>query len=503
MTLKVIKKYFLTISVFLALISAQVWAEMPYVRGVDYSPTHYNGYYDDVNKNLAISDDDIEKDFFLMSKNFDAVRTYEYDPINLQRILRTAKRYDMKMVVGIGIDPLDKNYTDAQVSGLKQLFEQYPDLLDPVIAIVVGDEVIRDTGNEKNISYLIQQYNTIAKFSWMEKNSNRITLSISETDDTFASKAGKILLKNLPRKTPVFININPYLSGCSVTAAIGGSDETCKGSSFPDRWKRLLSIPELNEHQIIIGESGWPTEGPGAIVPIPTRSGSLTDAVDYYNFLYPFLEKQTINNKPVKVPLFSFVAFDEPMNGVFGFASNFWGVYNFDSTTKYGMIYPYPDITKTERSIKPTPKLGTNLKVYLLNENYNNAKLPVQLKTNGNIYSNKINASQNPKNKLHQIKNWIVKKTEMTKNPYSLMNENDYPFVEYSHNNSNPVTLILPDGGSEYPATKCTNELLSGNGYGTKSELNLKWARSFSNEEHCQYVNWAQNGIFIIGKDKK
>lgn len=474
------KNFSLFFTLFSAAYSCFTWADIPYVHGIDYLPKHYNAYYDGENRNIALSDDDIEKDMFIMSQNFNAIRTYEYDPINLQRIIRTAKRYGMKVAVGIKINPTNSNETNNQIQGLNQMFEQYPDLLGPVITILVGNEVIRSGQNaEKDIAYLVKQFNTIAQFQWV-KNSN-LPLSISETDETILSPAGTTLLQSIPRHAPVFININPYLAGCTVNGAIR-ADSSCKNHSFPDMWALLTNdktSPLLKTHQIIVGESGWPTEGPGMLTPIQTSNGNLADAVEYYQFLYGFLSQQQINHQPVAIPFFAFVAFDQPMNGIFGFATNFWGIYNADSTPKNGMIYPL------ERTVKPTPKLGTNLKISLINPYYNSAKAAVLFQTKQNIYSNRDTKTlkDNTGHKIYPFTNEPV-------------------FVEYSVDHSNIVTLTLPDTGNpNYPAAKCTNELLSGNGYGLKPSLTLEWARSFSKDkdEACKYVNWAENGIFIVG----
>lgn len=278
------------------------------------------------------------------------------------------------------------------------------------------------------------------------------------------------------------MNIHPYLKGCSIDAAIKtNADNSCKNASFEFVWNRLIKRPDISKHQIVVGETGWPTTGPGIQKPVPTKDGNLLDAARYYDFLYTFLKDQKINGTKQSVPFFVFSAFDEPMNGIFGFSSNYWGVYNFDSAAKMGMVYPF------QRNIEPKKKRGTNIKIILpLDSPYNNVSEPVLFKTKGNIYSNKLNPQKIDKQKV-----------------YSFINQ--YPYVMYSISQGplgsehlNVVTLILPNGGDNtHQAATCTNELLSGNGYGLPEDMTLKWKYPHSKEEFCQYINWADNGIWI------
>lgn len=466
---------------FVLTVRTFAWAEIPYVQGVDYLPQHYSGYYSGENKNFAISDDDIEKDMHTMSQNFDAIRTYEYDPINLQRILRTAKRYDMKVAVGLKINADNPEYTDFQLNGLNEMFLQYPDLLDPVITIVMGNDVIgHNKKTSRDIDYLVKQFDKISTFSWIKDK--KIPLSISENADTLLTKEiATNLLRRLPRKITIFVNINPYMAGCSLNGAIRRENSCKNGNSFPDIWERLIngeSAPWLKNYQLVIGASGWPTEGAGLNVPSQTSNGTILDAIEYYQFLYPYLSRQIINHRSIAVPFFVFSAFDQPMNGVFGFASNFWGVYNFDSSAKLNMVYPM------ERTVKPEPKVGTNIKIILVNSHYANERQPVSFQTKNDTYYNK---SPGNKKKKEQYLSFIE----------------SYPFVEYSVKGSNKVVITLPNtGNSRYPAAKCTNELISGNGYGIQSEMSLQWASPFSKDpqqDACKYINWAENGIFIVG----
>lgn len=454
-------------------------ADIPYVQGVDYRPEHYNGYYNNINQNTLIPDDKIEKDFFTMSQNFNAIRTYKYDPINLQRILRTAKRYNMRVVIGLDIARLNKKQTAAQLNGINQMFEQYPDLIEPVIGVLAGNNVVQNQGYfSRDVGFLNQQVKKISELKWVKQYN--ISVGISESDDTLLKNAGVRIVESLPKNSPIFVNINPYLSGCSLEAAINiKQDKTCKNASFQDKWNRIINRPDLRNHQIIIGETGWPTEGPDLEDPNAVRIGSLMDAIKYFEFLYPYLKKQSINGVNTSIPFFIFSAFDEPMNGVFGFSNNFWGVYNFDSTPKGGMIYPL------ERKVKPTKKMGTNIKIFLPEDSpYNKVKTPVVFKTAGNVYSNK--SQPNAKVKV-----------------YSFMDQ--YPYIDYSFPNEssetngiNVVSLILPNGGdATHKNAVCTNELLSGNGYGNSNEMTLQWKYPHSKEENCKYINWADNGIWI------
>jgi len=461
-------------------------ADMPYVQGVDYFPEHYSGYYNKENDNKAISDDDIEKDFFIMSKNFNALRTYKYDPINLQRILRAAKRYDMKVAIGLTVDSKARSKTEEQINGLNQMFEQYPELKSPVVSIIIGNEVIQHSNRyfSKESDFLIKKIRQLANFSWF-KNST-IGLSVSESDTTLLSNAGiRFLgqLKNLKLqdKISLLISINPYLDGCSVEAAIGLKREsTCRNKSFANQWQKLVSRKEVNSFRIVIGETGWPTDGPGAKKPVKTKPGNLEDAIKYYEFLYPFLHSQKIRGVSVSVPFFVFSAFDQADKSVFGLKSNFWGVYNSDNTPKTGMIYPIKN-----RIVKPTPKLGTNIEVHLPRDSPY-ANLPILLNTQDNIYSN-----------------LIPEKSKRKSVVYSFLT--NYPFVEYSlighlENDAQKsvVSLVLPNTeDNTYKSATCTNKLISGNGYGRKSDMSLKWKYPHSKEEFCQHIRWAEDGVWI------
>lgn len=456
-------------------------ADIPYVQGVDYFPQHYNGYYNGENKNFAISDSDIEKDMDAISQNFDAIRTYEYDPINLQRILRTAKRYQIKVALGLNINPNDPEYTDFQLKGLDVMFAQYPDLIDSVITVVMGNYVI-DSGNgskiSQNIDFLSKQIKKISEFNWLKNAKLPIPLSISENANILLnSQIANELLEKLPKKTIIFANINPYMAGCTLSGAIR-QDNSCKNNSFPDVWEKLINTKLSAKYQFVIGAVGWPTEGMKLNTPKQTNIGSTNDAIEYYNFLYSsYLNKPfTINGHKKAIPFFIFSAFDQPMNGAFGFASNFWGVYNADSTPKFGMVYPL------NRTITPEPKLGTAIKINLINEYYANAKTPVFFNIKKRTYSNKIVINSQEKNQI-----------------FSFIDE--YPFVEYSVNGSNEVKIILPKTNNpNYSDAECINYLLSGSLYDNNTPL--EWESAFSKDAEkngCKYVNWAGNGIFIIG----
>ncbi len=459
---------------------------IPYVQGVDYLPEHYVTDENDINHNKFISGKEIENDFFRMSKNFNAIRTYEYDNINLQRILRAAKRYDMKVAVGINIDSRNKAKTNAQVAGLNKMFEQYPDLKSPVITVVVGHNAIRDPQRYFSLesAYLLSQIKKISSFEWF-KNST-ISLSVSETDTTLLSNAGihflgQISKINLHDRITLLVSINPYMSGCTVEEAIGkNKTRKCGFKSFPERWKRLMARREIKNFQVAIGETGWPTKNVSSDNKVKTVPGTPEDAKKYYEFLYPFLYHQSIRDTKVSIPFFVFSAFDEPENGIFGFSSNYWGVYSAEREPKPGMVFPIQD-----RTVKPTSKLGTNVHIYLPKlSGY--AELPILFKTKDTLYSNII-----PEKKKESLP------------VYSFIDE--YPFVDYSLTGksdtaeaANIVSLVLPNGGDkDHPSATCTNELISGSGYSAQIDMNLQWKYPKSKEENCQNIAWSKNGIWI------
>ncbi|MBW1783340.1 MAG: hypothetical protein JRL30_21685 [Deltaproteobacteria bacterium] len=422
--------------------------------GVDYAASHY--------ADQAINDTpswtDIDSDFQVMKSHFDVVRTYTMDLFNTPRVARAAKRYGLKLAVGIGWEYEDTAANDLELELFKFVFGIYPELQELVDYVIVGNEACQ-TNNKPAWNDWLSYYNQVS--TWITTNwtaEKRPTVTMSERAGVWEGnedQCGGYLRSKLPAGTPLFVNIYPFWENCTAAGAIGGT-ESC---SLQQQWNTLTSKVS---NPIIVGETGWPTGGQASTDP-PTQTPTLADAVTYWSYIY----NTFLDPAPSRLNvLFAFEAFDEPLKPMEGNSpdlAHHWGMYGSMREVKTGITFPL------NRTVTPQPATGAYVNV-VVGPQYQSVEEQITV--------------SNGTKKKYTYAEWNAAGTQSA----------GYPWFDYN----TTVTVHLPANNGN-PKTDCTNRLLSGHGIGQPGEMDLAWQNQgpTGTTAPCSQINWANNGIFL------
>ncbi len=245
---------------------------------------------------LVISSDRVREDLKLLSKYTDCIRTYS--TVGLEMIPAIARENNLKMLMGAWVSK-DKVQTKQELDTLIKLASENQDI---VKAVIVGNEVLLrgDTSDVQLLEYLKQ-----------------VKAALPNIKVTYAD-VWEFWLKHPAIKEStdfVTIHILPYWEDepMGIKRAI---------NHLADVRGEVESI--LKDKNILIGETGWPSEG-------RMREDAHPSKINQALFVREFVQLAVKNNWDYNI----IEAFDQPWKRVSeGAVGGFWGLFDKDRNDK-------------------------------------------------------------------------------------------------------------------------------------------------------------------------
>ncbi len=262
--------------------------------GKDQSPLNPKG--------LVISDQRIDADLSILSQRFHCIRTYS--AIGLQDVPVYAEKYGLKMLLGawVSADPVK---TEEELHAAVALARRYPAVVQ---AVIVGNEaLLRGEVTESELVGYIHQ----------------VKSELPGVPVTYAD-VWEFWLKH-PRIAPatdfITIHILPYWEDNPVS--IGNA--VAHVQKIRDEISRKIPGKE-----ILIGETGWPSEG-------RMRKGALPSLENQARFIRGFI--QSAEHAHWRYNLIE--AFDQPWKrDKEGAVGGYWGLYDQNRIDKHVLSGP-------------------------------------------------------------------------------------------------------------------------------------------------------------------
>jgi exo-beta-1,3-glucanase (GH17 family) len=247
-------------------------------------------------KGLVISDELVRKDLKLLSKYTDCIRTYS--TVGLEMIPAIARENNLKMLMGAWVSK-DEKQTKQELDTLIKLASQNQDI---VKAVIVGNEVLLrgDTSDVLLLKY-IQQVKT----------------ALPNTKVTYADVWEFWLKHPIIKESTDFVTIHilPYWEDkpMGIKNAISHLAQV-----------RIEVEDILKEKNILIGETGWPSEG-------RMREDALPSKINQALFVREFVKLAEEKNWNYNI----IEAFDQPWKRLSeGAVGGFWGLFDKDREDK-------------------------------------------------------------------------------------------------------------------------------------------------------------------------
>ncbi|GEM_PF-31159 len=253
-------------------------------------------------KGLTISDQRIDEDLAILSRRFDCIRTYSV--AGLEAVPFFAEKYGLKVLLGAWVSG-DPVLTQKEVTKVIELARRHP---SSVRGIVVGNEVLlrREVTGPQLVEYIRQ-----------------VKSALPEMPVTYAD-VWEFWLKHpdvAPATDFVMIHILPYWEDDPV------SIDQSMAHVRKIREELALKIPD---REIVIGETGWPSEG-------RMREGALPSRENQARFMRGFVamaERESWQYNLIE-------AFDQPWKRAKeGAVGGYWGLYDTDRVDK--MVFSGP-----------------------------------------------------------------------------------------------------------------------------------------------------------------
>jgi exo-beta-1,3-glucanase (GH17 family) len=279
------------------------------LQSVSYAPFEKNQSPLDIGlKKLTISDQRIDEDLAILSRRFTTIRTYSV--AGLEAVPVFAEKYGLKVFLGawIGGDPV---LNQKELTKVIDIARRFP---SSIRGIVVGNEVLlrREVTGPQLVEYIRQ-----------------VKAALPDIPVTYAD-VWEFWLKH-PEVAPatdfVMIHILPYWEDGPV------SIDKAMDHVLKIRQELARKIPDK---EIVIGETGWPSEG-------RMREGALPSRENQARFMRGFValaEQQHWQYNLIE-------AFDQPWKRAKeGAVGGYWGLYDTyrnDKSVFSGPISDYPN----------------------------------------------------------------------------------------------------------------------------------------------------------------
>ena len=249
-----------------------------------------------MDKGLVISEDLVRKDLQLLSKYTDCIRTYS--TVGLEMIPKIARENNLKMLMGAWING-DEKPTRKEIDTLIKLTNENKDI---VTAVIVGNEaLLRGDLSDKQLYQYIKE----------------VKAALPDVRVTYADVWEYwVKYPHIKEVTDfVTIHILPYWEDdpMEITTAIKHLAEV-----------RIEVEGILKTSDILIGETGWPSEGRMREDALPSK----TNQAIFVREFVKLAEEKNWNYNIIE-------AFDQPWKRVSeGAVGGFWGLFDKDRLDK-------------------------------------------------------------------------------------------------------------------------------------------------------------------------
>ena len=249
-----------------------------------------------MDKGLVISEDLVRKDLQLLAKYTDCIRTYS--TVGLEMIPKIARENNLKMLMGAWVNG-DEKPTRLEIDTLIKLATENKDI---VKAVIVGNEALLrgDLSDVKLYEYI-----------------KEVKAALPDTQVTYADVWEYWLKYPKIKEVTDFVTIHilPYWEDdpMEITAAIKHLANV-----------RLEVEGILKTSNILIGETGWPSEGRMREDALPSK----TNQAIFVREFVKLAEEKGWNYNIIE-------AFDQPWKRVSeGAVGGFWGLFDKDRLDK-------------------------------------------------------------------------------------------------------------------------------------------------------------------------
>ena len=293
---------------FFVLKDEQKGSSNPKLQCVSYAPFGKDDSPFMMDKGLVISEDLIRNDLQLLSKYTDCIRTYS--TVGLEMIPKIARENNLKMLMGAWING-DEKPTRKEIDTLIKLTNENKDI---VKAVIVGNEaLLRGDLSDKRLYEYIKE----------------VKAALPDVRVTYAD-VWEYWLKypNIREVTDfVTIHILPYWEDdtMNIEKAIEHLANT-----------RKKVEDELKTSDILIGETGWPSEG-------RMREDALPSKTNQAMFVREFVKLAQEKNWNYNI----IEAFDQPWKRQSeGAVGGYWGFFDKDRIDKHvftGDVSDFPN----------------------------------------------------------------------------------------------------------------------------------------------------------------
>lgn len=262
----------------------------------------------DFNKGLKLSSERIDKDLALLSQYTNCIRTYS--SVGLEMIPAFARKHGLKMWLGAWVNA-DPVLTRNEINTMIALAKENADIIETV---VVGNEVLlRREISAKQLTQYIDE---------VKKALPDITVTYADVWE-FWNKHPDVA----PVVDRVTIHILPYWEDKPIAV---------EKALLHVKNIRQIMIDKIPNKEIVIGETGWPSQGRmrEAALPSPVNQAIFTRGfvkmAEDEGWKYNFIE-----------------AFDQPWKRMDeGAAGGFWGLFDADRIDKHilhGYVSNFPN----------------------------------------------------------------------------------------------------------------------------------------------------------------
>ena len=247
-------------------------------------------------KGLVISEELVRKDLELLSKYTDCIRTYS--TVGLEMIPKIAKENNLKMLMGAWVSS-DEVSTKKELDTLIKLAKEYSDITK---AVIVGNEVLLrgDISDQQLFTYI-----------------KEVKTALPNIKVTYADVWEFWIKYPIIQKATDFVTIHilPYW------------EDEPKGIEDAISHLALVRMEVedlLQDKNILIGETGWPSEG-------RMREDALPSKINQAIFIREFVTLAEEKNWDYNI----IEAFDQPWKRVSeGAVGGFWGLFDKDRLDK-------------------------------------------------------------------------------------------------------------------------------------------------------------------------
>ena len=269
------------------------------------SYTPFDKHQSPFDQPLQISAARMDADLALLSKTFECLRTYSVT--GLEALPALARKHGLKLIVGAWVSR-DAQATAVEIAGLIEAANKHPDIIQ---ALIVGNEtLLRKEVTPQQLVALIEQVKS------------QVAQPVTYAD------VWEFWLKH-PEVAPAVDFLTIHLLPYWEDDPAGIDEALAKVAQVREQFGRQFAPKD-----ILIGETGWPSEGRQRETALPSRINQakfvrgFVALADQHGWRYNLIE-----------------AFDQPWKRVSeGAAGGYWGLFDADRQDKAILAGPVSDL---------------------------------------------------------------------------------------------------------------------------------------------------------------